>query len=137
MEKVATYVRVSRHNNADNAVRDQAKRIEDFCETHGYDVCDSAFVVGDRKQAYPMFKGLLGSAKEKGINRIVMASSNRIVGSLEEVKEIQAAIEASGVTIETLDGSYENGINTNGLVASFLAFTELESHDEFVDEDEG
>lgn len=42
------------------------------------------------------------------INKVVMASANRIIGSVEEIEEVRSAIDASGVTIETLDGTYED-----------------------------
>ena len=121
MENVATYVRVSCHSNAENAARNQAKRVNDYCEAKGYLVNDSAMVIGDRKMAYPMLMNLLKTAKEKGIQKIVMASSNRIVGTIQELQEIQKAFEESGVTIETLDGSYEHGLNADFVFASLCA----------------
>ena len=121
MENVATYVRVSCHSNAENAARNQAKKVSDFCEEKGYTVSDSVSVIGDRKMAYPMLMKLLESAKEKGIQKIVMASTNRIVGTVPELMEIKKAFDESGVTIETLDGSHEFGQDPSMLVASFLA----------------
>lgn len=73
MDKVATYVRVSNHSNAENAVRNQTKKVMDFCEAKGYEVCDSAAVIGNRELAYPMMMKLLKEAKEKGITKIVTA----------------------------------------------------------------
>jgi DNA invertase Pin-like site-specific DNA recombinase len=122
MEKVATYVRIS----TENAIDGQTKKINDYCAEKGYTVCDSAFVIGDKKMALPMLKKLLDSAKENGVDKIVMASTNRIVGTVEELQEIKEAIEKAGVTIETLDGSYENGFDKKMLVASFLANAQKE-----------
>ena len=125
MEKVATSVRVSAHSNAENAAQNQSKRISDFCEANGYQVCDSAIAIGDRKTASPVLMDLLKSAKEKGINKIIMASTNRVIGTVEELEEIEKAFDKSGVTIETLDGSYVDGANAKEmLTASFLAHTD-------------
>lgn len=126
MEKVAVYVRVSDHNEAAQSVLVQSMKIEEYCKAHDYKVCDSALTVGSREQAYPLLKNLLQSAAEKGISKVVMASTNRIVGSVEELEAVTAAIDESGVTIETLDGSYEVLPTSNMLVTSFLAQVELE-----------
>ena len=126
MEKVAVYVRVSDHNEAARSVLVQSMKIEEYCKAHDYKVCDSALTVGSREQAYPLLKNLLQSAAEKGISKVVMASTNRIVGSVEELEAVTAAIDESGVTIETLDGSYEVLPTSNMLVTSFLAQVELE-----------
>lgn len=130
MEKVAAYVRVSSHPNSAHSVLVQSMRIEEYCKTHDYRICESALTVGDRKRAYPILTSLLQSAREKGINKVVMASANRIIGSVEEIEEVRSAIDASGVTIETLDGTYEELPNLNALVTSFLAQAELAEEDE-------
>ena len=130
MEKVATFVRVSAHSNAENAARNQAKKLRDFCEANGYQVCDSATVIGDRNMASPMLMDLLKSAKDKGFTKIVMASTNRVVGTVEELEEIKKAFDESGLTIETLDGSFENGMNVKMLVGAFIAHADREMDDE-------
>ena len=129
MDKVATYVRVSNHSNAENAVRNQTKKVMDFCEAKGYEVCDSAAVIGNRELAYPMMMKLLKEAKEKGITKIVMASTNRIVGTVDELAEIRKAFEESGVEIEAMDGSHQTN-NTTDMVASFLAHAEIQEDDD-------
>ena len=126
MGKVAIYVRESSHNDAEAAACKQAEKLKGYCEKNGYTVCNSAVVVGDRKTANPIFMDLLKSAKEKDVAKIVMASSNRIVGTVDELIEIKKAIEKAGVTIETLDRSYENGFDEKMLVASFLANVQKE-----------
>lgn len=130
MEKVAAYVRVSSHPNSAHSVLVQSMRIEEYCKAHDYRICESALTVGDRKRAYPILTSLLQSAREKGINKVVMASANRIIGSVEEIEEVRSAIDASGVTIETLDGTYEELPNLNALATSFLAQAELAEEDE-------
>ena len=100
----------------------------DFCEAKGYEVCDSAAVIGNRELAYPMMMKLLKEAKEKGITKIVMASTNRIVGTVDELAEIKKAFEESGVAIEAMDGSHQVN-NTTDMVASFLARAEIQEDD--------
>lgn len=126
MEKVVTYVRVSAHSNSENAARNQTKKVNDFCEANGYEVSDATTVIGDRKLAFPMLMDLLKTAKEKGIHKVVMASTSRVVGTVDEIEKVQKAFEESGVVIETLDGSYVDGINAKLLVAESLAHMEQE-----------
>ena len=133
MENVATYVRVSCHSNAEIAVRNQAKKVNDFCEEKGYTVADSVSVIGDRKLAYPMLMKLLESAKEKGIKKIVMVSTNRIVGTVPELQEIKKLFDEADVTIETMDGSYEYGLSTEMILASYASLAAKEFE---MDEDE-
>jgi len=126
MEKVAAYVRVSSHPNSAHSVLAQSMKIEEYCKAHDYRICESALTVGDRKRAYPVLTSLLQSARDKGISKVVMTSANRIIGSVEEIEEVKAAIDASGVIIETLDSTYEELPNPNALVTPFLARAELE-----------
>ena len=130
MEKVAVYVRVSNHNDAAHSVLVQSMKIEEYCKAQGYQVCDSALTVGSREQSYPFLNNLLQSAAEKGISKVVMATANRIVGSVEELEAVNAAINESGVAIETLDGTYEELPASKALVASFLAQAALDTEDE-------
>lgn len=48
----------------------------------------------------------LQRAKEDGVDTILMTSTDRVVGPVEEMDKIREAYEASGVTLETLDGSH-------------------------------
>lgn len=73
MKKVATYIRVSDHSNYQEALLKQQAKVNDFCRAKGYDVDDTIAVVGDRQTGYPMLMQLLDSAKEKGIEKIVVA----------------------------------------------------------------
>lgn len=113
MKKVASYVRESNHRNADLGVQNQAQKVKDFCEAKGYEICDSASVVGDRKTGTPVLMELLKSAKEKEIETVVMVSTNRIVGTVEELTEIKKAFDDSGVAIEAIDGSHLAEMNMN------------------------
>lgn len=130
MEKVAVYVRVSDHNEAAHSVLAQSMKIEEYCKAHGYKVCDSALTVGSREQSFPFLKNLLQSAAEKGFSKVVMATANRVVGTVEELEAVNAAIDEAGVAIETLDGTYEELPASKMLVASFLAQAELDAEDE-------
>ena len=130
MEKIAVYVRVSDHNEAAHSVLVQSMKIEEYCKAHDYNVCDSALTVGNREQSFPFLKSLLQSAAEKGFSKVVMATANRVVGTVEELEAVTAAINESGVTIETLDGTYEELPASKKIVASFLAQAELDAEDE-------
>ena len=59
---------------------------------------------------------------------LVMASTNRIVGTVDELVGIRKAFEESGVEIEAMDGSHQAN-NTTGIVASFLAHAEIQEDD--------
>ena len=118
MKKVAIYVRESNHSNAENAALMQNEKIKKFCEQKGYEVCDSVTAIGSRETGNPMLMKMIKSAKEKGIETVVMASTNRVVGTVEELKEIKEVFDDSGVAIETLDGSH---ITPPTLIESFLA----------------
>lgn len=129
MKKVATYVRVSDHSNSENAKRNQAQRLKDYCEQNGYEVCESAAVIGDGVTAYPTLMKLLQSAKDNGIETIVMASTNRIVGTVSEMEEVAKVFNESGVKLETMDGSHEMALEPMGLISSFLAAVSLETEE--------
>lgn len=136
MEKVVAYVRVSSHPNSAHSVITQSMKNEEYCKAHDYMISDSLITIGDRKTAYPVFSKLLQSAADKGITKVVMATANRIIGSVEEIEDVRAAIDASGVTIETLDGTHEELPYSNTLVKCFLAYTDLAEQAELAAEDE-
>jgi len=100
---VATYIRTGN----DTFLKGQAMRIQEYCEGKGYTIADSVNVVGDRNLGFQMLMKMLIGAKEKGIETVVMDSTNRIAGSVVEMLEVQRAVEEAGVNIETLDGSHE------------------------------
>lgn len=130
MKKVALFARVSNHTNAEKALKKQENKIESYCEAHGYSVCDKVGVVGDRKMGYEVLIKLFSSAKEKGIDTIVMESTNRITGTPKELAEVTRAFEGSGVAIEAMDNSHNMSIDPSSVIMSFLA-----SVDEEIDED--
>ena len=119
---MATYIRTGN----DTFLRGQAMRIREYCEEKGYTIADSVDVVGDRNLGFQMLVKMLDGAKEKGIETVVMDSTNRIAGSVVEMLEVQRTVEEAGVTIETLDGSHE----LTGVLAAFSVLDEAAYSDE-------
>lgn len=134
MKKVATYVRVSNHDNAERAAHNQKKKLDEYCEAKGYEVVEHADVIGDRRFCFPMLMKLLQNAKTNGVEKIVMQSTNRVVGTLDEVGELAKLFYESGVDLETLDGSHDVVINPVKLVEAYLG--SVESDDVYADTEE-
>ncbi len=129
MEKVAIYVRESNHTGAQEAACRQEKKINDFCAAKGYSVCDSASVIGDRETSFPMLMELLKSAKEKGATKIVIASTNRVLGKVDEIQMVNEAFDESGLILETIDGSHD-ALRTPDLITRTLAAIDEEDEDD-------
>lgn len=134
MKKVATFVRVSDFDTAQIAAYNQKKKLQDYCESKGYEVVDHADVIGDKSLGFPMLMKLLQNAKTNGAEKIVMQSTNRITGTLDEVGELAKLFYESGVDLETLDGSHDVVINPVKLVEAYLG--SVESEDVYADTDE-
>lgn len=105
-KKVATFFRVGNTENAETFLKGQAMQVQEYCEKNGYDVVDSAQVVGDRKLGQSMLLKMLDRAGEKGFDTVVMYSSNPIARSIMEMQENQQAMDKVGVSLETVDGSH-------------------------------
>lgn len=135
MKKVAMYVRTSAHSNAENAVKNQAIRIKGYCEAKGYEVTESASLIGDRKMGFEQLKRLLRSAKENGIDTIVMASTNRVAGTFDEMQEVVKLFRESGMTIEAVDGSHETVFDSKWLIANYLANAAAQAEKDAMEED--
>lgn len=103
--KVAIFVRESAHKNAEMASQRQQAKLNEYCERQGYEVKDSAMAIGDREFGYEMLLKLLSTAEEKGVERIVIASSDRLACTPEEVEKIKELMRDRNITIETTDGS--------------------------------
>lgn len=129
MEKVAIYIRESNHSGAPEAIRRQEKKLSDFCEAKGYSVCDSASVIGDRKTSLPVLMNLLKSAKDKGAAKIIMASTNRVVGEADDIKAVNEAFVKSGLSLETLDGSHDAIKTPDLIMRTLVAIAEEEYKD--------
>ena len=139
MKNVAIFIRESNHTDAETSAKAQDIRVREYCEKHGYQVCDSKVVIGDTQTAFPELLDVLRFAKEKGIDTVVMTSTKRVVLKPEEGKLVQAALQESGVTIEAMDGSH---VGLSNLVADFLAAVEREEDERwqefgYDDTDEG
>ena len=119
MKKVAIYMRESNHSSAPEAIRRQEQKVSDFCKAKGYTVCDSASIIGDRKEGFPVLMDLLKNAKSKGVEKVVMASTNRIVGKVDEIAAVNKALEASEVVLETMDGSHD-ALTSPDFISHFL-----------------
>lgn len=130
MENVVTFVRVSTHNNAKNALCEQTEKVSKFCEARGFHISDSVSVVGNREQGSEQLIELLKSAKEKGIRKIVMVSTNRIVGTVSELQEVKKALDESDISIVTMDGSYEYGLGPDFVLASIWSLAGQEDDKE-------
>lgn len=102
---VATFIRVGNNMDSEVFLKEQAMRVQEYCELKGYTIADSVHVIGDRKIGQKLFLDLLASAKDKGIETVVMSSANRVIRSMMEAPAIQAALETSGITLETMDCS--------------------------------
>ena len=128
MKTVAVYIRVSNHSNAEASMQKQEQIVREYCDQNGYTVGEARRVIGDPKTAYPMLLALLNSAKEKGIDIVVMPSTKNITGSARDIEMINSVFQQSGVGIETLDGSHQ-AFGSQDLVASFLAAADDHSAD--------
>lgn len=117
MDKVATYVRVSNHKNNEFSKQSQIEKLKAYCDEAGYTIKDSVVVIGDRELGYIKLQELLNSAKDSGIEKIVMASINRIVGTRKELDKLAKLFENCDIPIETPDGTYKNG----KFIPNFLA----------------
>ena len=120
MEKVAIYVRENNSANAQDALCKQKEDINNFCKVKGYSVCNSATVIGDNNDRFPVLMKLLKNANTAGINKIVMTSTDRIAGEVNEIAVITEAFNTSALRLETLDGSH-NELNSTELIANFLS----------------
>lgn len=132
---ITVFVRESNHNGAEEALQKQSERLTTYCEANGYLVYDEFTVIGSRQDSLEALREAIECAKETESKTILMASSNRVVGTREELEAINELLNDAGVTIITMDGSYEQlqkyGVFGTGLVESTLSYC-----DDDIDEDE-
>lgn len=129
MKNVMVYVRESDHTGAEASAQKQAQRVQDYCEKNGYKICDSKEIIGDRKTAFPEFLNALRTAKQYGADTIVMATTDRVAGTVEEIDELQSAIQEYGIAIEALDGSHDP-IHSSRMVERFISMVEIQEDEE-------
>lgn len=92
---------------------------------NGYIIQDSDMVIGGKKIGYDKLIQLLNTAKEKGIEKIVMTSIEQLIGSREELDELTKAFEKCAVPIITKDGTYKDG----KFIPNFLAEADEQTND--------
>lgn len=92
---------------------------------NGYIIQESDMVIGGKKIGYDKLIQLLNTAKEKGIEKIVMTSIEQLIGSREELDELTKAFEKCDVPIITKDGTYKDG----KFIPNFLAEADTQTVD--------
>ena len=135
MNKVAIYVRQSNHPNAEQALEKQKTAVADYCNANGFEICDAVGSIGDRQQGFSQFIDMVKNAKEKGISKVVMQSTNRLVATKEEYILLQEELAKEGVDLKqlgieivTIDGTH-NGLQYSCLVGEFLMNANLDEND--------
>lgn len=122
--KVVLYIRESIHKNADEAMQRQRDSLNIFCQSNGYEVHDLICSNDSRQGSWNSFMKAIERAKETKEKTIVMVSTNRIIGTKDDLSAVEAAIEEADVTIRTLDGKFENikknKFDSESLIDSFL-----------------
>ena len=138
---VVLYARESNHEGADESLERQKEKLKDFCAEKGYDIADEVAIIGSREESLPALKKAIEFAQATPSRTILMASSNRVVGTTSEMESIAELIDKSGVKIHTMDGSYEYAdryhTTPEAIMASTLAGFDADIDEDDHDEDEG
>lgn len=133
---VVLYARESNHEGADESLERQKERLKDFCAEKGYDIANEVATIGSREDSLPALKKAIEYAKATPSRTILMASTNRVVGTASELESIAELVNQSGVIIHTMDGSYEMATQYSTSPEMLIAQT-LAVADEDIDENEG
>lgn len=133
---VVLYARESNHEGADESLERQKEKLKDFCAEKGYDIADEVATIGSREDSLPALKKAIEYAQTTPSRTILMASSNRVVGTASEMESIAELIDQSGVKIHTMDGSYEMATQYGASPEMLIAQT-MATADEDINEDEG
>ncbi len=124
-QPVVIYARESNHTGADECLEKQKDRLKAYCEQNGYAVADEVSTIGNRQDSLSALKKAIECAKNTDGKTLLMASTNRVVGTHKELTEVSALIESAGVTIATMDGSFEDvqryGASPEALIAETLS----------------
>ena len=102
MNKVAIYVRQSNHSNAAEALEKQKAEVAEYCASKGFEVCDTVDGIGDRLQGFAQFIDMIKNAKEKGFDKIVMKSTNRLVTTTKEYAQLKEKLAMEGIDLDNL-----------------------------------
>ena len=125
MKKILIYMRESNHPGAEEALERQRERLKAFSEQKGYVVVDEIATIGNRQDSLSALKQAIELAKNIEDKTLLMASTNRVVGTKKELIAVTELIESAGVTIATMDDSFESvqkyGTSDLGLVADTLS----------------
>lgn len=134
MNKVAIYVRQSNHSNAAEALEKQKAEVVEYCASNGFEVCDTVGGIGDRLQGFAQFIDMIKDAKEKGVDKIVMKSTNRLVATKEEYAQLREELAKEGIDLDNLgveiiamDGTH-NALQSS-VVADFVLNANSEEND--------
>ncbi len=138
---VVLYARESNHEGADESLERQKEKLKDFCAEKGYDIADEVAIIGSREESLPALKKAIEYAQATPSRTILMASSNRVVGTASEMESIAELVNKSGVIIHTMDGSYEYAdqyhTTPEAMMASTLAGFNADIDEDDPDDDEG
>lgn len=133
-QSVVIYARESKHAGAEESLERQKEKLRAFCEQNGHDIFGEIAFVENRQDSMHYLKLAIELAKNTEGKTLLMASSDRVTGTHEEITKVTDLIESAGVTITTMDGSYEHiqkcGVSFESLIASTLAATDEETDDE-------
>lgn len=102
MNKVAIYVRQSNHSNAAEALEKQKAEVAEYCASKGFEVCDTVGGIGDTLQGFAQFIDMIKNAKEKGFDKIVMKSTNRLVTTTKEYAQLKEKLAMEGIDLDNL-----------------------------------
>ena len=134
MNKVAIYVRQSNHSNAAEALEKQKAEVAEYCASKGFEVCDTVGGIGDRLQGFAQFIRMIKNAKEKGVDKIVMKSTNRLVATKEEYTQLKRELAQEGIDLDNLgieiiamDGTH-NALQSS-VVADFILNANADEND--------
>ena len=133
-QSVVIYARESKHAGAEESLERQKESLKAYCEQNGYVVADEVATIGNRQDSMCVLKEAIERAKNTEGKTLFMSSTNRVVGTHKEITVVTDLIESAGVTIATMDGSFEHiqkyGVSVESLIASTLAATDEETDDE-------
>lgn len=128
-KSVVIYARESNHAGANESLEKQKERLKAFCEDYGYVVADEVSAIGNRQDSLNALKEAIELSKNTGSKTLFMASTNRVVGTRDELTAVTELIESAGVTIATMDGEFEY-IQKYGIEPSALFAITTETTDE-------
>ena len=84
----------------------------------------------EKSHDYQMLMKLIDSVTEKGIEKIIVTSTNRIVGTTQELEEIRNCIANAGIELVSLDGMHTDFASAD-LISAFLAAVESTEDEDY------